>query len=130
MAQEVVLLDTSVLIDYFRKTDKRRTFFVALEERQVEFRISAITVFEVYAGATSSQLSFWDTLLNSVGVMPFGSAEARRAVTLQATLKEQRKQLAAPDLFIASTALEAKLPIATLDRRHFGLVPGLVLHAP
>lgn len=127
MAGQVVLLDTSVLIDYFRKTDKARTVLHKLAQEGGELRISVITEFEVFVGATRDQLDYWGQMLQRMVIMPLRSQEVRRAADMQAALKRRRKQLALPDLFIAATALEAGLPLATLNRRHFEPLPGIRL---
>jgi predicted nucleic acid-binding protein len=67
-------------------------------------------------------------VLEHIEVLPLGSREVRRAATIQAELKRQRKQVTLPDLFIAATALEADLPVATLNRKHFESIPDLRIH--
>ncbi len=129
MAREVILVDTSVLIDYFRKTEKERTMLSKLALAGHPLCISAITEFEVYVGARIEQLEFWNALLEMITVLPLGTKEVRLAADLQSELKRKRKQLSLPDLFIAATALQAGLPVATLNQRHFSVVPGLVLFA-
>lgn len=43
MADKIVLLDTSVLIDFYRKTNKANTEWVMLIDKGYEFAISTIT---------------------------------------------------------------------------------------
>jgi len=50
MANTLVLLDTSILIDYFRKKDKAKTRLYELSDLYDGFVISAITEFEIYSG--------------------------------------------------------------------------------
>ncbi|MBD2703507.1 PIN domain-containing protein [Spirosoma sp. BT702] len=45
------MVDTNVLIDFFRKTDKARTRLVYLSEQFEQLAISSVTEFEVYSGA-------------------------------------------------------------------------------
>lgn len=125
MAKHLILLDTSILIEYFRKQDKERSELFSLVKKGYSPRISAITEFEIYAGVVETQRPFWEALLERVEVLPFGSAEAHSAVSLQLELKRSRKQLDLPDLLIAATAMVNGLPIATLNRKHFERVPGL-----
>ena len=63
MADKIILADTSVLIDYFRKTDKANSILITLFDQGYDFAISAITHFEIYSGATSAQLPFWTSVL-------------------------------------------------------------------
>ncbi|MCB0759201.1 MAG: type II toxin-antitoxin system VapC family toxin [Flavobacteriales bacterium] len=127
MAGPVVLVDTSVLIDYFRRKDKGRALLHKLAEDGCTLKLSVITEFEVYVGATTDQLEYWDQVLEHIEVLPLGSREVRRAASIQAEMKRQRKQAALPDLFIAATALEADLPVATLNKKHFETLPGIRL---
>ena len=58
MADKIVLVDTSILIDYYRKTDKEKSAWVALVRKEYSFVISAVTKYEIYSGATQNQLTF------------------------------------------------------------------------
>lgn len=49
MATETILIDTSILIDFFRKQEKSKSALVQLSN-QYRFCISAITAFEVKIG--------------------------------------------------------------------------------
>jgi len=66
MAEKLVLADTSLLIDLFRKTDKTKSKLIALVREGYIFCISAITEYEIYSGATSAQLPFWHELLEKI----------------------------------------------------------------
>jgi predicted nucleic acid-binding protein len=63
MANKIVVVDTSIWIDYFRKTDKGNSILISLFDEGFEFYISAITEYEIYSGATLNQVSFWEDLL-------------------------------------------------------------------
>ncbi|HZI68787.1 MAG: type II toxin-antitoxin system VapC family toxin [Ginsengibacter sp.] len=119
MANKIVLADTSILIDLFRKTEKANSRFVQLALEGYEFQISAITEYEVYSGATAAQLPFWDKLLHKVKVLPFDKDVVKMAVSINSILKQKRKQIDLADLFIAATALANNLSFATLNKKHF-----------
>ncbi|QKZ12704.1 type II toxin-antitoxin system VapC family toxin [Spirosoma sp. KUDC1026] len=125
MANEVILVDTSILIDYYRKTDKNNSVWIALVRQGYRFAISSITKYEIYAGATQSQLLFWDRVLQTLTVFPFDAPCVDTAVQINAGLKRKRKQIALADLFIAATAVTHSLPIATLNRKHFDRIDNL-----
>jgi predicted nucleic acid-binding protein len=127
MENNVILVDTSILIDYYRKTDKKNTAWVDLLKQGYKFAISAITKYEIYSGATHSQLAFWDNVLQVIDVLPFNESAVDTAVAVNAGLKRKRKQIEIADLFIASTAIANDLPIATLNKKHFERVDGLTL---
>ncbi len=122
-----MLVDTSVLIDYFRRKDKGRTLIHKLAEDGCTLKLSVITEYEVYVGATADQLAYWGQMLEHIEVLPLGSREVRRAATIQAELKRHRIQAALPDLFIAATAMEADIPVATLNKKHFEVLHGIRL---
>jgi len=87
------MIDTTLLIDYFRKTDKRKSRLVQLSKRFDQLIISAVTEFEVYAGTTKASLSFWTELLSEIIVIPFDIQAARVAVALQKYFKKLRKTI-------------------------------------
>jgi len=125
MADKIILIDTSILIDLFRKTDKSNAVLISLVKQGYTYCISAVTEYEIYTGTTSEQLEFWDTFLQTTEVLPFDKSTARIAVEINNQLKKKRKQIAIPDLFIASTAISAKLSLATLNKKHFDRIDGL-----
>ena len=119
MADKIILADTSILIDLFRKSKKVNSKFVQLAMEGYEFQISAITAYEVYSGATIGQLPFWDDLLEKIIVLPFDKDVVKQAVIINRILKQKRKQIELADLFIAATAVNHDLSLATLNRKHF-----------
>ena len=125
MANQIVLADTSILIDYFRKTEKSKTAWIALFDKGYELHISAITEYEIYSGATQTQLAFWDTFLKETKVLPFDKLAVKVAVEINKILKQKRKQIDLADLFIAATSISNNLPFATLNKKHFERVDGL-----
>ncbi len=125
MADKITLVDTSVLINYYRKTDKANSVWVKLVRQGYRFSISAVTKYEIYSGATQSQLDFWENILQAVEVIPFDERCVDTAVGVNAALKRKRKQIGIADLFIAATALTRYLPIATINKSHFDRIDGL-----
>ena len=45
MENQLVFLDTGILIDFFRKRDKRKTHLFKLAEKNYQFAVSIITKF-------------------------------------------------------------------------------------
>ena len=125
MADNVILVDSSILIDYYRKTNKANSVWVSLIDKGYEFAISAITKYELYSGATQSQITFWDSILTAISVIPFDEGCVDTAVQINAVLKQKRKQIDLADLFIAATAMTNNLPITTLNKKHFERIDGL-----
>lgn len=127
MADQMIVLDTSILIDYYRKSDKANSSWVALVRQGYKFAISTITKYEIYTGATQSQLVFWDDVLSSITVIPFDESCVDVAVSINAALKRKRKQIDLADLFIAATAMSRRMSFATLNKKHFDRIDELML---
>lgn len=127
MADKTILIDTSLFIDYFRKTDKTKTRLVQLSLQGEKFAISSITEYEIYCGATSAQIQFWQDLLAQITVLPFDSLAALIAVDIEQKLKKIRRSIDKADLFIAATAIANNLPFDTLNRKHFDKIERLIL---
>ncbi|MFA6149936.1 MAG: type II toxin-antitoxin system VapC family toxin [Chitinophagaceae bacterium] len=125
MADKLIMLDTSILIDFYRKTDKSNSVWIGLIKEGYSFAISSITKYEIYTGATESQLEFWDRVLQTIIVLPFDESSAENAARINKALKKKRKQIDIADLFIAATALTHKVFFSTLNRKHFDRVEGL-----
>ncbi len=121
------MVDTSILIDYYRKTDKENSVWISLVRQQYHFVISTITKYEIYSGATQSQLNFWNRVLQAIEVRPFDESAVDVAVKINTVLKQKRKQIDLADLFIAASALSYNLPIATLNRKHFERIEELII---
>ncbi len=127
MADKIILTDTSILIDYFRKTDKDNSVLISLFDQGYDFTISAITHYEIYSGTTVNQLTFWKSLLQRTKVLALDEIVAQTAVDINNELKRKRKQIEIADLFIAATALANNLPFATLNKKHFERIDSLNL---
>ncbi len=127
MADKIILLDTSILIDYYRKTDKNNTVWVSMVRQGYQFAVSVVTKYEIYSGATPAQLLFWDSIFQEIRVLPLDEITMDKAVEINAGLKRKRKQIDLADLFIAATALIHDLPFATLNRKHFERIDELVI---
>ena len=79
MAGELILLDTSILIDYFRKTNKKNSeLYRLVEAKKYAFAVSVITEYEIYIGASEDQIGFWDLFFNKIRLIEFDSLVQRR----------------------------------------------------
>jgi len=121
------MVDSSILIDYFRKTDKANSKLVAHFKNYEQLYISSVTEFEVVNGATPSHLQFWDGMLLRFTILNFDSKTARQAAEIVTKLKTKRKTIDKPDLFIAATAVVNSLTLDTLNIKHFFDIDGLQL---
>jgi tRNA(fMet)-specific endonuclease VapC len=88
MAAAELLIDTSILIDYLRKSQKQQTLFYRLSS-QFDYSISSITHFEFMVGATPNNRPFIQQLLQDLPVLAFDIACANQAAAIHQELKMQ-----------------------------------------
>lgn len=127
MENKMILVDTSILIELFRKSNKQNATLIQLIRLGHSFCISAVTEYEIYIGTTLKHIDFWNQFLNRIPVLPFDKNAAKIAVEINKELKRKRKLIDTADLFIAATALSQNLPFATLNRKHFENIDSLIL---
>lgn len=115
----MILLDTSVFIEYFRRANKENTYFYRLSQVYEAFSISSITKYEILVGRKGDQESFWEQLFDKVSPLPFGANEAKEAASIHQYLLEKNKIIGFRDTAIAATSIVHGFPIATLNVKHF-----------
>ncbi len=125
MENTMICLDTSVLIDFYRKKDKSKSFFFELAGRYEEFAVSTITEFEVYIGSDKEKDLFWNEFFKKVISIPFDSFANKKAIEIDRQLKKISKQIDIPDLMVAACAISKGFKLATLNSKHFGRIEGL-----
>lgn len=127
MADKKLMVDSSLIIDYFRKTDKNNARLVAHFKEYNQLYISSITEFEVLNGAKKLHIDFWNGMVSKFTLLDFDSRAARKAAAITEQLKQKRKTIDKPDLFIAATALVHDLYFDTLNLKHFVGIDNLML---
>ncbi len=126
MDREVICVDTSVLIDYFRKQNKEKTLLYTLSEKY-NFAISVITKFEIWVGADEIQRKDWNEILTGFKILPLTELETDKAANIIRHLKTINKIVELPDLLIAATALTNNMKFATLNKKHFVRITELTM---
>ena len=127
MATERIILDTSILIDFFRKGNKSKTILFRLSY-QYQFCVSVIVVFELLIGIKSErQQQQYDILMTDVEVLPVDQLCIEQAVKIHKHLKRQNARIGLEDLLIGGTGIRHQLPLATLNEKHFSRIPALKL---
>jgi tRNA(fMet)-specific endonuclease VapC len=127
MADKIILVDTSILIDYFRKSDKSNSKLVALIRDGYKLQISSVTEYEIFAGSTLGQQKYWEEFLEKIKVISFDQDAVKASIEINSKLKFKSKQIAIADLFIAATAISNNLPFATLNKKHFDRIDDLLI---
>lgn len=121
----MILLDSSILIELFRKKNKEKTTFYKLSENYDDFYISSITNYEIGIGNRKSHVDYWEKLSNYFKVIPFDKECSNTAIKIYPDLLTTNKMVDLADLFIGATALTHNLQIATLNKKHFSRIQGL-----
>ena len=127
MADEIILLDTSILIEHFRKKDQTKTALFQITKANQRFAVSTVTQFEIYAGAFDDQIEFWNGFFQKMIILPFDTQTAITASKINFELKKINKIIEFADLFIAATAISNNIPCATLNKKHFERIEKLQL---
>ena len=116
-----------MLIDYFRKVNKSKSFFYELTKEYDLFAVSAITEYEIYCGSNADQDLYRDDFFNRIISLPFNSEANRITTRIERDLRQKNRLIDKPDIMIAGTAIANKLKLATLNIKHFERVVGLEL---
>jgi len=110
-----VLVDTDVFVDHLRGA-------VELKAGRHRLHYSVVTRAELFAGTTAT-----DVVTRLLG--PLRELAVDRAVAERAGRIRREAGIRLPDAFIAATAVEHKLEVATRNTRDFSRVRGLRLRA-
>ena len=122
------LLDTNTVIFFLKGT--QTVVDTWMTTAPAEVRISTITLFELYVGATTStkpneRLHQLEILLKTIETIPFQVAEAEKAAIVKADLKAKGQGIGPLDTLIAGSALAHNLILVTNNTDEFQRVPGL-----
>jgi len=121
------MLDASVLIEHFRKKNKDSTFYTQII-RENDFRsISVVAKLEVLYGARADSIEYWDSVFATMIVVPFTDKMVAKAHEIVLGLKRRSLLVEIGDIMIAASAIVKDIPLATLNRKHFERIEGLIL---
>jgi len=127
MKSDTIMLDASVLIDLFRRKNRKDTFYTKIV-RQYGFRlISTVAKFEVLYGARAETVEYWNSVFATMTVVPFTDDIVTKSHEIVLDLKRKSLLLDMEDIMIAATAIVHSVPLATLNRKHFERIDGLKL---
>jgi hypothetical protein len=122
-----VIVDTDILIWYFRGDETARRFLARLPFP--ERKVSALTVMELVQGCCDQREAREVAAFvseNLAAVIHPDESISRRAIRLL-ELHAFRAGLRVVDALIAATALEARVALATANVRHYRTIAGLSL---
>lgn len=126
---EVILPDTSVLVDALTGPCRSAPALARLVESGRRFHLSSIVLYEWLRGPRQPrELESQDILFPGERALPFGPAEATRAAALYRIVRRPRGR--EMDLAIAACAIEWEAMLWTLNPADYADIPGLRLWAP
>lgn len=128
--ENLICLDSSPLIDYYRKKHKEKTFFYQLVKAYDGFVLPVTAHFEILLGSNVHQHSFWQNIFSDLLIIPYQPYINDRAIRVIDQLKSKRKSIDFKDLTIAATALHYGYSLATINEKHFKDIGGLDLITP
>ncbi|MFV9646723.1 MAG: type II toxin-antitoxin system VapC family toxin [Desulfobacterales bacterium] len=126
MEDRRILIDTSVVIDHFRKKNKQRSLLYELSKENRLF-LSAISKFEFLVGTKLSQIRQTEKIIEGFDILSFNSNVANVASDIAKKLKAKNKIIEFRDIFIAATAITNDMPLSTLNVKHFERIDDLEL---
>ena len=117
-----ILCDTTVIIDILRGIEPAVTWARGLRERPA---CSEITRVEVLRGIRTQERRATERLFGAISWIAVDDAIARRAGELGRTWRRSHQGIATADLIIAASAQEHGHELATLNLKHFPMIPDL-----
>jgi len=120
-----MVIDTGIFIEHLRSKDKTATTLYRLSDQPYLY-ISAVSLYELYMGATTKEKEHdIKLLIEDLIVLSFTDAVSIKASQIYHRLRLSNQMIEFRDIFIAATCIVNKLPIATLNKKHFTRVEGL-----
>ena len=127
METRTILLDSTILIEHFRKGNKSKSILFKLSH-YYQFCLSIITVFEIKIGLkTDRQKNDYRILVKEMEILPIDELCIENAVKIYHQLKKQNKLIELADLLIAASSISNSLPLLTLNVKHFENIPQIEL---
>ena len=124
MENKRVLVDTSLLIEHFRKKKKENSYLFRISKDYI-LNLSVISEFEMLVGTKQHQMSDVKKIIEYFDILMYDSKVAEVSASIAIDLKAKNKLIDFKDIFIAATAISNNLILATLNYKHFELIPEL-----
>lgn len=128
----MVILDTNIIIDHLRQSDKKTTHLIEITKKIIKERdlaISVITVQELYEGQSTKDKNREECLLATIvplKILPYDFEIAQLAGEIA---RDLYKAIEFADAAIAATAIIKKAPLFTLNKKHFQGIKGLQFYS-
>ena len=130
MGNRLIVVDTDVIIDFFRDISPAANVFAELISLK-KAAMTAISVFELYAGIEGAKrLRQIETLAQELIIFPLNTLEAAIAGRIYTQLKSRGKLVGTHDILIAAICLANDLPLYTKNIAHFSEIKDIRLLSP
>ena len=130
MGNRLIVVDTDVIIDFFRDISPAANVFAELISLEKAV-MTAISVFELYAGIEGAKrLRQIEILVQELIILPLNTLEAAIAGRIYTQLKSRGKLVDTHDILIAAICLANDLPLYTKNIAHFSEIKDIRLLSP
>lgn len=130
MENRLIVVDTDVIIDFFRDISSAADVFSKLVSLE-KAAITVTSVFELYAGVEGSKrLRQIETLVQQITILPLNTIEAAMAGRIYTQLKTRGKLIGTHDILIAAICIANNLPLYTKNVAHFSEIKDIRLLSP
>jgi tRNA(fMet)-specific endonuclease VapC len=130
-----IMLDADVIIRGEKEAFDLRRWLDQQGGQEIE--LAAITIAELWHGVERATGTFrarrenyLGSIVRNVSIIPYTEQTAYQHAKIWAHLAAAGKMIGYYDIIVAATALERGSPLATFNRRHFELAPGLKIIEP
>jgi predicted nucleic acid-binding protein len=121
----VILVDSDVLIANFRGIPAAQSWLLEARRGTGPLAVSVVSVTEVAGGMRSPERQQVRRLLSSMRTFPLTDRIAWRAAQFMRAHRRSHSSIGLGDYLIAATVDVEGLDLATLNVRHFPMLPGL-----
>jgi predicted nucleic acid-binding protein len=130
LGNRLIVVDTDVIIDFFRDKPPAANVFAELISLE-KAAMTAISVFELYAGIEGAKrLTQIETLVRELIILPLDTLEAAIAGRIYTQLKSRGKLVGTHDILIAAICVANDLPLYTKNIAHFSEIKEIRLLSP
>lgn len=121
----MILVDSDVLIAHLRGFEVAHSWLVEARKEHGRLHVSCVSATEILGGMRSAERGAVGQLLESLQLTDIDERVARRAGEFMRRYRRSHQGIGLGDYLIAGTVDVHELSLATLNTKHFPMVPGL-----